>query len=710
MKRFAPFSRLLLPLQAALAASAAVSALARAAGGTLSPAFWAAAILPPLLLHALLSRLPRLRVLYYPAALLAVAAVARSLAPDLPALREAFSSLPVSGAGALLPWLRPLCLLTALLFESAALTLGTQSVTGLGLAAAFLGALFGAPAPLCLAAAVVCACRTGFPRAFLPAAAALSLSLLLLPLGTKELPALREAGARMLQSLQDHLFYADPRLPFSLTAMGWQPFGAGQLGGTVSPVTDAVMEVRLTRPALLRGAIHSEYDGHAFSDPQPGQRYLFSDPRNARLRDALYDRRLPAGALRAALPAEERISVRMLAEGAGTLFVTGRFSSLSAPGLVLYHSGTGEIFATRGLLPGDSYSFLGVAMDGRDPAVARLAEAAAEGAEPPGLSGFLALPDTVEPEVFHLAETAAAGAETPCRKASRLAAWLSGAFPYSLRQNDPPADRDFVSWFLLDERRGSCTSFAAAMVVLSRACGLPARYCEGFRARPGADGTAILTGADAHAWAEVFLPGLGWTPFDATPASGSDGGGADGSAAVAPYAPDGLPDGTPAPAVPVTPVTPTEAPGSPSRTGGEARVLPFAACACLPAAAWLLLRLLRSPARRAAHARGREAAVLWYEACRRALTARGLPPEPGEAPGAYLLRADAALPGLGLSDFASALRRALYAKRGLRPGDAEAGRRAYRALARENRRRFLSVFRRERSSPRIPRKRKERPS
>jgi transglutaminase-like putative cysteine protease len=58
-----------------------------------------------------------------------------------------------------------------------------------------------------------------------------------------------------------------------------------------------------------------------------------------------------------------------------------------------------------------------------------------------------------------------------------------------------------------------CTEYAALMVALSRAAGIPARYLEGVSfLDEKTSGLARLE----HAWLEVYLPGIGWTPMDPT--------------------------------------------------------------------------------------------------------------------------------------------------------------------------------------------------
>jgi protein-glutamine gamma-glutamyltransferase len=67
-------------------------------------------------------------------------------------------------------------------------------------------------------------------------------------------------------------------------------------------------------------------------------------------------------------------------------------------------------------------------------------------------------------------------------------------------------------------RRGHCQLFATAAAVLLRSAGFPARYVVGYYSSLPADGhDVILREWDAHAWAEVEVPGKGWMRVDATP-------------------------------------------------------------------------------------------------------------------------------------------------------------------------------------------------
>ena len=65
---------------------------------------------------------------------------------------------------------------------------------------------------------------------------------------------------------------------------------------------------------------------------------------------------------------------------------------------------------------------------------------------------------------------------------------------------------------------GFCEHFASSMAILLRADGIPTRLVEGFL--PGqidvVTGRETITTGAAHAWVEVYFPGIGWYPFDPT--------------------------------------------------------------------------------------------------------------------------------------------------------------------------------------------------
>ena len=110
-------------------------------------------------------------------------------------------------------------------------------------------------------------------------------------------------------------------------------------------------------------------------------------------------------------------------------------------------------------------------------------------------------------------------------KLVRIRAMLK-TFEYSTTPGTIPEyvnnESEFLDYFILKERKGYCTFFASAFVLLARSEGLPARYVQGYSASTKGLKSMYITSDMAHAWAEVYFDGAGWIAFDATP--GYDGG------------------------------------------------------------------------------------------------------------------------------------------------------------------------------------------
>lgn len=90
---------------------------------------------------------------------------------------------------------------------------------------------------------------------------------------------------------------------------------------------------------------------------------------------------------------------------------------------------------------------------------------------------------------------------------------------------EPPLlGRETVDEFLFDTREGFCEHFSSAFVFLMRAAGVPARVVTGYQGGEVNYVDRIITvrQSDAHAWAEVHLPGRGWVRVDPTGAAVPD--------------------------------------------------------------------------------------------------------------------------------------------------------------------------------------------
>jgi hypothetical protein len=141
---------------------------------------------------------------------------------------------------------------------------------------------------------------------------------------------------------------------------------------------------------------------------------------------------------------------------------------------------------------------------------------------PEDLGELTELPPLPKPLADFAAQVGASAA-TPYQRASAIEALVRDEYRLS-----PTAISGSALWrldqFLLGGSDkpgggvGTSEQFASAFALLARYNGLPTRVVVGFR--PGTaqdDGTRVVKGEDAFAWAEVYFRGLGWVPFSPTP-------------------------------------------------------------------------------------------------------------------------------------------------------------------------------------------------
>jgi len=95
---------------------------------------------------------------------------------------------------------------------------------------------------------------------------------------------------------------------------------------------------------------------------------------------------------------------------------------------------------------------------------------------------------------------------------------------YSLSAPVTPENYDFVEYFLRGSHEGYCAHYASAAVLLCRMCGIPARYCQGYvmttanfyAGKTSEDYEIAVPDRQAHAWAEIYVEGYGWIPYEFT--------------------------------------------------------------------------------------------------------------------------------------------------------------------------------------------------
>jgi transglutaminase-like putative cysteine protease len=143
---------------------------------------------------------------------------------------------------------------------------------------------------------------------------------------------------------------------------------------------------------------------------------------------------------------------------------------------------------------------------------------------------YLQLPEDFSPRIAALALEVTADTETPYDKTAAVTRYLRNAIEYAPGIPAPPRNADTLEWVLFEHRQAYCVYYATAEVLMLRSLGIPARMAVGFAQGQGTTGGPAFAGADegfspntftvrkldAHAWPEVYFPGIGWVEFEPT--------------------------------------------------------------------------------------------------------------------------------------------------------------------------------------------------
>lgn len=188
--------------------------------------------------------------------------------------------------------------------------------------------------------------------------------------------------------------------------------------------------------------------------------------------------------------------------------------------LIVAPMGTGRqealgFIADPGLVAGNSYTVRALIAA---PTVEDLRNA---GVEYPAwvTERYLQVPEKIAPRLKALATEIAADQATPFDRAQAITLYLRKTIKYQASLEESPGlNQDPTLWVLFDYKQGFCVYYASAEILLLRTLGIPARMAVGF-----AQGTYdkdreryTVTHLNAHAWPEVYFPGIGWVEFEPT--------------------------------------------------------------------------------------------------------------------------------------------------------------------------------------------------
>lgn len=313
--------------------------------------------------------------------------------------------------------------------------------------------------------------------------------------------------------------------------------GAGRDSDTV------LMRVKCDRGLMWRGMTFATYTGHSFSNPAEAEANLLpSDEANNKQgyqdlltyrdtnssdgqRDVIHfdlspsPYELPPGEMKGSSQTKQTVSV-----------VAGAFTQLYGAGNVirvdtvptiasLHTNAEGSLMTSDPLPINTSYNVVSqVAND--DPRALRAASSDRAALPLPIASRFLQTAPPGQPEnatLRALAQEITRGLNNNFDKAEAIEKYIGAHCRYNLKAAATPRSQDVVETFLTQTHEGYCDSFGAAMTMLCRYAGIPARLASGFLygdLEP--DNSYTVREKHKHIWSEVFFPRIGWITYDAT--------------------------------------------------------------------------------------------------------------------------------------------------------------------------------------------------
>ena len=310
------------------------------------------------------------------------------------------------------------------------------------------------------------------------------------------------------------------------------------LGGARGALNfDEVLKITSNKPTYIVASYNNSYNGRAFEisylekkrDHEKGENaYDASNiPMNTLLKTASFDK---AGLTYTKNPITLTYQGKM---DFRTIFITNGLTFIENPHKrTLWYDGCDNLYTNQYMKNKFDYSFDSYYFDIKDE-LKYLASDAYTGKNPDSSiinqlkleqfernieNTYRSLPSTVPTRVKERSEEIikTSGAETQLEKVNALMNYLYG-FEYVYQTDTIPDGGDFVDYFLFNEKKGYSTYFAAALTVMCREVGIPARYVKGFAPLSKGGKDQSICNNSAHAWVEVYFKGYGWVTFEPSP-------------------------------------------------------------------------------------------------------------------------------------------------------------------------------------------------
>ncbi len=297
---------------------------------------------------------------------------------------------------------------------------------------------------------------------------------------------------------------ADP-VPGSSGGRAGSDPGSGviDLGLRGSLGSQPVFEAPAASPAYWQGAIFSAFDGRAWTAHGPFTEWT-SGPGATQF--------APADPTSQPADVASTYTVKSL--------TTTPLDVVLAPGHPTSYVGSGHVIDDTDGTPhivhapatGGSTSYTVSSTQPKDPAA--VGSKGADLTDPQ----WLEVPSDLPSRVSALAASLVAGSTSRLNAVNAVDDYLRSHEKYNLNSPVPAAGDDAVDDFLFVSHQGFCEQFATAAVIMLRTQGIPARFVTGYvDGDTSVDpGERVFRDSDAHAWVQVFYPGVGWVNSDPT--------------------------------------------------------------------------------------------------------------------------------------------------------------------------------------------------
>ncbi len=276
------------------------------------------------------------------------------------------------------------------------------------------------------------------------------------------------------------------------------------------PGNEVVLHVRAAAPDFWRGAAFDQYDGRVWHQSAALQATGVGDD--------VFGFNGDAARPGLAVPGEDflRQSVRVEAPAIGLVFGAMRVGQVNLPDDTYEFRADGSISLDTPLGKGAQYTVSSMrvlttsdTLRTNDPRTFGMSSE---------VERLYVQSGGATARVAALAAQVAGGAPSTYDAVLALESWLGENTKYTLDIPPLPDGADAVEQFLFVDKRGFCVQIASSLTVMLRSLGIPARVATGFV--PGkeslAGGEFTVRASDAHAWVEVWFPGVGWQGFDPT--------------------------------------------------------------------------------------------------------------------------------------------------------------------------------------------------